>query len=128
MIPDWRDAATHWRDAIRAFADFERQQPQACYVLRYENMVKQPEAEIQHLCSFLNLEYSRQMIDRRDHIESMGDMAYQHYASSLKAISSQYVGSGRSCLAIQEKQQLQTMIGEELVQLGYPKANEDNSE
>jgi hypothetical protein len=128
MIPDWRDAATHWRDAIHAFADFEKKQPQTCYVLRYENMVKKPEAEIQYVCSFLDIAYSRRMIDRRDHIENMGDMAYQHYASTLEAVSSQYIGTGRRCLAIQERQQLQTMIGEELVQLGYPKANEDNSE
>lgn len=127
MIPDWRDAATHWRDAIHAFADFEKKQPQACYVLRYENMVKQPEAEIQSVCSLLNIEFSPQMIDRRDHVEKMGDMAYQHYESTLEAVSSQYIGTGRRRLTIQEKQLLQSIIGEELVCLGYPEADEDES-
>lgn len=127
LIPDWRDAAMRWKDAVHAFSDFEKKQPQACHVLRYEKMVKQPETEMQHLCSFLNITYSRRMIDSRDHVENMGDMAYQHYESSLKDVSSQYIGAGRRSLTIHEKQQLQGMIGEDLAHLGYPKASEDSN-
>ncbi len=124
LIPDWKDAATRWKQAIHAFSDFQKEHPESCYILRYESMVQQPEIEIKRICSFLDISYHHRMIDQVEHVEKLGDMDYQHYQSSLEAVSIQHVGKGRRNMSGQQREQLELMIGKELHDLGYPKANE----
>ncbi|MDQ6990585.1 MAG: sulfotransferase [Mariprofundaceae bacterium] len=124
LIPKLSDAASRWKEAFYAVEDFTMRHPAACRELRYEQLVSEVEVSMQTLCDWLDIAYQSKMLTAGD-VKALGDMDYTHYESSLKAVSEQYIGTGRRDLNDQQKQQLQAMIGQELLRLGYPKAYGD---
>jgi len=125
LVPELEDAANRWKKALYAVDAFSEKHPNACRALRYEQLVQSSAASMEALCIWLNLEYKRGMIEDCGHMQSLGDMAYAHYESSKQAVSKKYIGTGRRNLNHEQKQKLQILIGQELLRLGYPKADED---
>ena len=125
LVPELPDAAARWKKALYAVDVFSAKHPYACQEVRYEALVQHTDERMVALCGWLGIAYKSSMIDERGHMQSLGDMAYEHYESSLQAVSEKYVGAGRRSLSIQQKEQLHTLIGADLRRLGYPKAGED---
>ena len=123
LVPRLEDAAARWQRALHEVQRFAQKQPQACRELRYEALVQQPDIEMSALCEWLGIDYHHSMLDERGHTAELGDMDYAHYASSLKALSCNYIGAGRRELKHEELQKLEHLIGPALQTLGYPKAS-----
>jgi len=128
LIVELEDAANRWKNALHAFRCFEQKYPQVCLTLRYESMVAQPDLELSQVCIFLNILYDQCMIDDLEYVEHMGDMKHRHYTSSLECVSKKYIGQGRAGLSLEQKKNLQFIIGDELHSLGYFKTHEGNDE
>lgn len=123
LVPNLNDAACRWQQALKAVECFREGYNEGCLDVRYESLVSQPDHTVHSLCTWLNLTYSPRMIDEIGHASVLGDMDYEHYQSSLEKVSSKYIGQGRKVLALQDRQQLQTLIGKDLQRLGYGRAD-----
>jgi len=128
LIPDWRDAAQRWQQALYAVNQFEKHHGRACRELRYELLVQEPDKAVSELCDWLNISYDADMIDDHEAAKVWGDADYAHYASTLEEVSYKYIGQGRKLLSMEELQRLQDLIGGDLKCIGYAKVNEGNDE
>ncbi|MEE8580716.1 MAG: sulfotransferase [Myxococcota bacterium] len=57
---------------VPAIARFLREQPVALHHLRYEDLVRDPEAQMQRVCDFLDLRYERGMVNYGEHTAAVG--------------------------------------------------------
>lgn len=65
---------TRWRIVTKTFLRCQRNHPQRFYVIRYEDLVSQPEEQIKLLCGFLGIPYVAEVFrfhEKRDEILKM---------------------------------------------------------
>ena len=114
--------ATRWlRDTMKGFAF--RSHPRYLEV-RYENLVFKPDAEIRRVCSFIEEEYTPNMLQPEESNSNVGvlkdgRLINNHNASN--EISSKSVGRWRRDLNISEQKQFNDIAGELLITSGYVK-------
>jgi len=120
LMPNLSHAAKRWQDSVQLAHAFCEKHGDCCLEMRYENLSKESEAEMKRVCAFLALDFDVGMIEQREHLLEMGDMdKYAHYQHANEAVSSKHQGKGRQALSSQHKQQLQSMIGKTLKDMGY---------
>jgi hypothetical protein len=51
-----------WKKELELQLKFSRAYPEKCYVVRYEDLVKDPERELEDICRFLNVSYAKNML------------------------------------------------------------------
>jgi len=113
-------AAKRWARSLNSFSQFSSQFPHSCFELRYEHLLRQPSSSLNELCTFLSLKCDVSRIDSVDHINEMPDVTtYDHYANVNMPLSGKHIGKGRKSLTWKERAELQEIIGEQLVSLGY---------
>jgi len=127
LVPNLKDAAFRWQDALKAVECFRKKHKEACLDVRYEALVSQPDELVHSLCDWLKVDYKSSMIDENEHTAALGDMDYRHYESSLEKVSSKHIGQGRKALTLQDQHELQALIGKDLQRLGYAPANESQA-
>ena len=88
-----------------------------CYEMWYENLVRNPESEIQELCKFLKIEFESNMINNKD---TVSDKFFKqsHHISAAKPITDEFVGIYRK-LPLEDRQLQVSIMGENLRKLGY---------
>ncbi len=113
-------AADRWTNAVRAADSFAKAHPEACYLLRYEDLVTDPGKAARQVCEFLAIEYSTAMITETDHVAEMGDVPLLgHHDQTQKPINDASIGKGRASFTRQQQQILGTLIEPTLRTHGY---------
>jgi hypothetical protein len=120
IFPSIELAAKRWRISVRLGKKFGTKHPNNYLEVRYENLVQNPTKSISGICDFLDIDFSREMIDSEHIADELGDVVErEHHANVLKPISTLSIGRGRKKLSVEEKEVLQKIIGKELLSLGY---------
>jgi hypothetical protein len=76
------------------------------FELTYEAMVANPEAELRRLCSWLELDFDRAMLDSASGSDELGQMV------GARAVSTAAVGGRRGSLSAREEMTISALIGE----------------
>lgn len=118
---DLYDAATTWADRTRAAREFCARHPERSLTVRYEDLVREPEAVIATIAEFLwDLHPTRFDTGATDHVKEMGDVpALAHLARVREAITAASIGKARRELPANDLNRLHELLGPELVALGY---------
>jgi protein-tyrosine sulfotransferase len=121
FFADITDAANRWLLMVRQSRRFVQKYPEQSFEVRYEDLVTQPEATIRSMCQFLNAEYEPQMLTSEDAVAKLGDIpGWFWHKQAREPIKASNPGKGRRYFSMQEKEELQQLIGQELELLGYP--------
>ncbi len=114
-------AGQHWNRVIRHTRSFVDDHATSCFELRYESLVTDTRSTINRVCEFLEVDFESQMIASEASARAMGDVpAYDWHREVFKPVTTANIGKGRTCfLTTKEKQDLQTIIGRQMSELGY---------
>lgn len=87
-------------------------------VLKYENLVRAPEAEVQSTCEFLGVSYYSEMLNQEKRLD-LGDTVKAHHANTKKPISTDSIGQWKNYFSYQETEKLNKALGKNLDAFGY---------
>src|SRR5262245_3525808 len=113
-------AARSWATAIRQGRDAARRYPGRVIEVRYEDLVANPDVEVQAICSFLALDYSPDMlaIEQTDRSKVVEDQA-GWFTNVWSGITTAAVGKWRTDLTPRQVEMFESVAGDELRSLGY---------
>jgi len=93
------DAFRRWFESVLAVKIFQNDFPEACFEVRYESLVANPEKVVSEVCSFLNVEFAPDMLSVNGDASDLGDVAkLKHHANVMNSISQGSVGKGKGRL------------------------------
>ncbi len=107
------ECASLWEGYVRAGRSACRRHPECCLEIRYEDLVKKPEAVVERLCAHIGVEVISGMTD----IESLKVSLFEENWGS-SATPGTPVGRWRR-IADFPKQEFKRVAGDMLVELGY---------
>jgi hypothetical protein len=87
------------------------------YELRYEDLVANPQREIEKLCGFLRIDYSPQMLRYHEKSDE-GFLKQSTHAKTSRPITDEYVGMYNQ-LNLEDRRLQITLLGDLLGELGY---------
>lgn len=113
-------AAKRWVTSVRLGRRFVRRHPSQCLTVRYEDLVGDPDPVVSQIFKFLDVRFDADMLGDRLHVNSMGDVPKYDYHSRIREpIDAKSVGKGYRDLSPELIEQVERLIGPELVRLGY---------
>jgi hypothetical protein len=115
-------ATGRWLASARAGRHNERRYPGRYLVVRYEDLVRQPEATMRRLCAAIDLDYSPHMLSMAglpEHRDRGGNSSFQDIEPGT--ISTRAIGRYRTVLSAPELAFIQLVAGRELTASGYEK-------
>ncbi|MBK1671015.1 hypothetical protein CKO28_23695 [Rhodovibrio sodomensis] len=119
LQPDLRAAGQRWLDARRAVARYRVSGGQVLTV-RYEDLVRTPEAVLAQVCDHVAISYCPEAIAETGHVAAMGDVpALPHHANVASPITAASIGRGRAQMSALQRAQLAPLLDNELVRAGY---------
>ena len=133
--------ANYWRENVL----IAREQGRACkhyHELRYEDLLREPEAKLRGVCAFLELEFDAAMLRYHERTpERLREHHARHRADGSVMISQEErlaqqaktqspldlsrIGAGRRSLSTEENRQFETIAGDTLKSCRYPLSDED---
>lgn len=119
LFPDLAQAARRWVWAVREAERYRRKWPPNKFIsLRYEQLVKNPEAEVQRVCRFLNVDYLPEMLELVEP-DVLGDANVAHHQRIQQPIDARSIGRWKDTLTDAQIRQAHRIMGEWLKKLGY---------
>jgi hypothetical protein len=100
-----------WKASARAILDGKRRHDGAVHVLRYEDLVGDPQSHLRRLCDFIGEEFHPRLLDTRFSNSSTG--------ARLTGISSRSAGRWRADLPAEDAYFAQKICGAVMEQFGY---------
>lgn len=110
-----------WQEAIDVHRQYADELGSERYrVVKYEDLVFQPEEILKQICSFLNLEFSSQMLqfDRRK-VLGFNQRYSEHMSNTLKPIFTSSIDKWQNELNYSQIAIIQTVLAEEMQLLNY---------
>jgi hypothetical protein len=117
----WVEAAYLWRDSVRAArAGARALPPGAFHEVRYETLVREPEATLRGICAFLGETFHDEMLRHAEHAGSMVPWWERAWHAKLeRPVEGTNAGKWRTELSPRQIFLLQRVAGKELEAFGY---------
>jgi hypothetical protein len=118
--------ARRWQREQRLGLDWlAKLPPEQITLLKYEELLAEPVATVQRLCTFLKVPYSDKMLEyhRFQEAQKSGGLSIS-WQNTAKPVLATNRGKFRNLLSSQEIFLFEALAGEELQQLGYPLVND----
>jgi hypothetical protein len=113
-------AARSWAHAIRLGRTAAARYPERVLTLRYEDLVAGPEAEVQKVCTFLELDYSPGMLAIEEtHRSKLVQEQADWFTNVWAGINADAVGKWRREMSAHDQRVFESVAGAELRELGY---------
>jgi hypothetical protein len=145
LVRDPRDMASEWkitgplpgqvRTAAGQWHLDQKRSLQACgflkdlnriHLVKFEHLLQKTESTLKRICSFLDIDYSEQMLEFHHNEMTIKNAGRQRaWADLQKPIDSDNVHVYRSRLSEQEIMYIEAVCGAEMEQLGYPRSYPD---
>jgi len=88
--------------------------------LRYEDLVFDPESAVQWICTFLGVDFEKQMMDHSETFKKMGDTtALDHHASVGLPVNTGSIGKWKERLTPRQIELMKPLLRDELRRTGY---------
>jgi hypothetical protein len=112
-------ASLMWRLKSQRIRTFARRYPASCFVVRYEELVTNPEAMCRRLCHFLGLAFSRAMLlDYRDN-DAVRHTTDLSHPATYREITTAFIDRWRDRFDRPQLELVESLIGAELEAQGY---------
>ncbi|MCX7719402.1 MAG: sulfotransferase [Candidatus Sumerlaeaceae bacterium] len=111
-------AGRRWLNAVRHGLDFAARHPEQTLLLRYEDIIDQPEKHARHLCDFLSEDYSPDMLETRVAAASSVPLSDIH-AQVRRPVNRSAEGRWRRDLSARQVRIIEAVCGPLMKQLGY---------
>lgn len=111
----------HWRLAIDTHLKYADALGPARYMLvKYEDLVRSPEAVLRCVCQFLGLAFSPQMLQHHHRpVRGFGDRQYQHMANTLRPVFTSSIGKWRQELKPSQIALIEYALADGMKLMGY---------
>ena len=114
-------AARNWVRRIRAVrAAAEALPPEQYLEIRYETLVREPQATLEAACRFLGEDFHPRMLHHTDLAQERISPDSHFFANVRKPVNTASLGRGRRSLSDADKRLLQHVAGDLMAELGYP--------
>ncbi|WP_181346817.1 sulfotransferase [Thalassobacillus sp. CUG 92003] len=121
LYEDVQGAAERWNRSIHIAREFgEKVGPDRYHEVYYEDLVREPEREIKAICTFLNIDYTPEMLDNTKGVQDLGDTYLSHHTNLHVPINENSIGKWRNELSAEQRASVQYHCQELLNKLGYP--------
>jgi hypothetical protein len=106
--------ARTWADAVHRHRSLARRHPDRYRMVRFEDLVREPEAEIASLCEFLGVRFERRMLRQKvvSRGDRLGDSGFDAGAADR----------WRARIAPRDARWLRWLLGRRIEEMGYPPA------
>jgi hypothetical protein len=118
-----------WNESMDCYEKY-KDDPRVLTV-RYEDVVRDREPELQRICTFLEEEYTPKLLDHSTHSSfsdyqpSHGMWGVRHKEKYMQPISEEHVEKWKTQLSVGQIEAIESIIGEKMRQYGYsPLSNE----
>lgn len=109
-----------WIRNVEACRAFELTHPDLCRLVRYEDLVTNPEAATREIADFISIRYCDEMITSLKPAQSMKDLTVDsHKAKVFEPVSRKSIGKGRAELSTDDLKLLAPVLNDELNRWGY---------
>ncbi len=124
LARQWRKLATISYDLLHHHAPFEGR----VHVLRYEDLITQPEAEVRRLCDFLELDFRQSLLDPSSYKDGTGKPWRQNssYSSDERGFNTQSLTKWKDVLAAEHVAFIERLCYAEMQLFGYMPAQVDS--
>jgi len=117
---DLEGAAGKWSLSVQLARQFMERYPDKAIELRYEDLVRDPEATMRTVCEFLDHPFAPDALNEEEPLETMDDVVgLEQHKNIVKEITTDNIGKGRRRLENGQKRKLNDLIGETLDAVGY---------
>ncbi|MGC8864629.1 MAG: sulfotransferase family protein [Bacteroidales bacterium] len=127
VLQAWR-----WKYITRMMLRLQRQHPGRIFMLRYEDLVAQPEEWLKKICSFLQISYNPVMLSFHEKVEegfSFIDRKtlLKYHESLVKPINTSTIGLWKEKLSRREVHLMDATVGLYAEKADYRRSSVDNS-
>jgi hypothetical protein len=115
--------AQEWQEQqYKCLRAYQETQPKGCmHIVRYEDLIEEPEAVLRELCSFADLDFEQRMLYFHETDEAVEQAQKTEYWENLsKPVMSDNKAKFRSELSARDVQIFEAAAGDTLQLLGYP--------
>jgi len=116
---DLESAALLWTSKAQRIRTIAAAFPRDCFVVRYERLVADPEAESRALCRFLGLDYAPEMLSGYRTNDAIRHATDTTHHETYQAITTSMVDAWRSDLRPEQIEAIEGIAGHELAAHGY---------
>jgi hypothetical protein len=117
--PSLKESALRWRASIKAFEKLEKESKNNTMLIKYEDLVIEPEVIIRKVCVFLNIDFQTIMLSERRAFSGDGTIA--HHKNSQRKINSTSLDKWRKLLSKEEIKSIEAITGLLMIKYGYHK-------
>ena len=122
LSDSYEHAARLWKLNVRRAVRFGSTLDSSRYItVRYEDLVSHPEESLKALSIFLDINYRESMLDYWKGADGLGDTCLSHHKNIHKPVSTSSIGAWRRDLTEVQARIVYSIIGKELLGLGYPR-------
>ena len=117
---DLEGAIEKWRCSARLARKFLDTHPEKGMEVRYEDLVRKPDQEMESVCRFLDHPFDSGRLEERDPLSTMDDVVGRDRHENIKkSISTDGIGKGRRQLSTAQKKVVKEQMGDTLQLMGY---------
>lgn len=116
-----RDCVQAWQEAVRKFQVFSRCSDTRAMILRYEDLVADPEAVLKECCKFIGIEYNPVMVRYEETELPLLKNPYGHLSATqiAKGLNNSSIGRWRHDLAPANVELFESLAHDLLAEFGY---------
>ena len=123
-MPWWRKnvmySMLNWRHSIRMGSIAARVYKNQFMEVRYEDIIRQPEAQLREICDFLNEPYEPEMLTfHLSADKNIPDYKKTWHYKTYKPLSEEFIGKGKKQLSESELNRMEWCAGRELSHWNY---------
>lgn len=116
LYETYEEAAFFWKEATNKANTLGKKLPTSQYYkISYEELVTDPETELQKVCIFLNIEYRNSMLDYWKKTNELGDVKLRsHHKNIGKSVNTSSIGKWKNQLSEAEVIKLRSIINKNI--------------
>jgi len=119
LFPDLETAALRWNLSVKTVEKFKQKIPShKMLTVRYENLVQNPQENVEKVCRFLSIEFIPEMLNEEP-INGLGDSHVTHHQKVLTPISTDSIGRWKTELSPEQQKIITRIMKKWLIKLGY---------
>lgn len=116
--------AYRWKYQIRKFIHYQKKYPESFYIVRYEELVADPEKTFMTLCGFLDIPYTDEVFEfytrAEEVLKHLPPEVMERFMAGLKEpVNTSKIGLWRRSLSNRDVEILETVIGKYSDKMGY---------
>ena len=118
-VRNYKVAAWKWNDSIKTYDWLSKAAPERLLLVKYEDLVTQPQETITRISNFLEVPYTDRMLDHRKEVDNLG-VSDSYFHSNLKnAINPDSIGKWKREFSPEMAKKVTALVASQMPRFGY---------